>query len=96
MSDLIPSNAVFANTSVFICKKMAIIYTATRHPVLTVRAVLLFFNLKSFCMSVLVCRYYVGSVVLSCWFLSPGVFVWASALGFVVTSSCALPISEAS
>jgi hypothetical protein len=47
-------------------------------------------------MSVLVCRYYVGSVVLSCWFLSPGVFVWASALGFVVTSSCALPISEAS
>jgi hypothetical protein len=47
-------------------------------------------------MSVLVCRYYVGSVVLSCWFLSRGVIVWSSALGWVVSNSCALHISEAS
>jgi hypothetical protein len=46
-------------------------------------------------MSGLVCHYYVGSVVL-CWYLSPIVFVWASALGHVITSSCALPLNEAS
>jgi hypothetical protein len=47
-------------------------------------------------MAVLVCRYHVGTVVLSCWFVAPGVFVWASKLGYLVTSSCALPIGDAS
>jgi len=42
-------------------------------------------------MSVLVLRWLVGSIWVSCWFVSPGVFVFSSQLGYSFTSSCQPP-----
>jgi hypothetical protein len=49
----------------------------------------LFFKLLF--MSVLVQRWLVGSTLVSCWFVSPGVFVYASQLGFSFSASCEPP-----
>ena len=54
-------------------------------------AVILFFHFQIFVMSVLIQRWYVGSQLVSCWFISPGVFVFSSRLGWSLSSSCAPP-----
>jgi len=53
--------------------------------------VILFFHLQSSVMSVLVNRWFVGSIWVSCWHVSPGVFVFASQLGYSFSSSCEPP-----
>jgi len=39
-------------------------------------------------MSILVNRWLVGSIWVSCWFLGPGQFIFSSQLGYCFTSSC--------
>ena len=63
------------------------------HPIIgAVRKQLIyFFIFKCIVMSVLVQRWLVGSIWVSCWFVSPGVFVFSSQLGHSFTSSCETP-----
>jgi len=42
-------------------------------------------------MSVLVVQYYSGSILVSVWFLSPGVYVYSSPLGYSFASHLELP-----
>jgi len=53
---------------------------------------LLFIHFKIQLMSVLVQRWLVGGVWVSCWFVSPGLFVFASRLGYCFSSSCSPPL----
>jgi len=44
-----------------------------------------------FVMSVLVQQWWYGSLLVSCWFVAPGVYVIASQCGYSFTDSCASP-----
>jgi hypothetical protein len=55
------------------------------------RSVIFFSSLNFLIMSVLIIQYYVGSCLVSVWFLSPGSFVYASRLGYQVASYYELP-----
>jgi hypothetical protein len=69
----------------------AIIYTAIRNPGADGWQLFYFLFLKCIVMSVLVNRWWYGSTLVSCWFVSPGVFVFASQIGYSVTDSCEPP-----
>jgi hypothetical protein len=49
------------------------------------------FILKIHLMAVLVQRWHVGGIWVTCWFVSPGQYVFASQLGYSFSTSCEPP-----